>query len=533
MRSEPSPEHDGLRPRPLPSVDIALLPNEVRAARAQRVVIVSLCAVAALGGVFAAFGPQLLSRLGRRDDAEAAAATAASGEALASESEPSVLAAAPAPQAPTVPQAAVLADEPRPEDLKTSHTPDTPVAAEATPPPTSADEQPSELGGARVERKFGSANSFKDALVKAGASPTEANDLIDALQKLVDFRRGRPEQTLVFERDADSALRLFEYRAGLTEVYRVTRARDGKLRGERVNVPIEKRRIAKGTHIVGSLGQSLAALGLGPALAGAVIEAFDAKISFKKDTREGDSVKLIVDEEYVDGTFLRYGNVLAVEYSGEKAGRQQAFWFEGERGGEFYDPNGRAMHGGWLRTPLRYDHISSGYNLRRRHPILKRIIPHNGVDYSAGTGTPVWAAADGTVTFSGARGANGNLVSLKHGNGYETFYAHLWRIATGMRPGTRVKQKQVIGYVGTTGRSTGPHLHFALKRNGRFLDPASQLNGPGLPLPGAAMGRFRTAAQRLRAELERIPLATPTAITPIGSPSSEDEAAHIEEDLDL
>lgn len=483
-------------------------------------VIVTLCAAALAAGAGVAFGPELLTRLGRRGGEPPASVAIPEAVALAA---PSVADAPPATAASVVEPAA------RPEDLPT---PAMPLTAQAS---TNAASAAGDGTGAdrRTEHKFGTATSFKHALLTAGASPSEATDLIAALQKLVDFRRARPEQLLVFERDPDGTLHTFEYRASLTDIYRAKRDRDGVLRGERVTVPVERRRIAKGTHVVGSLGQSLAALGLGPALAGAVIEAFDAKISFRKDTRAGDAVKLIVDEEYVDGTFLRYGNVLAVEYMGEKAGKQQAFWFDGDRGGEFYDPNGRAMHGGWLRTPLRYDHISSGYNLRRKHPILKRVIPHNGIDYSAGTGTPVWAAADGEVTFAGARGPNGNLVSLKHGNGYETFYAHLWRIAPGIRVSTRVKQRQVIGYVGTTGRSTGPHLHFALKRHARFLDPESQLNGPGLPLPAASLARFRALAQRLRGELERIALATPTTITAIGTPSADDEAAHTEDDLDL
>jgi murein DD-endopeptidase MepM/ murein hydrolase activator NlpD len=385
----------------------------------------------------------------------------------------------------------------------------------------------------RSEHKLGNAKSFREAVIKAGASSAESAEIVASLQKLVDFRRAKPEQTLVLERASDHSLRVFEYHASLTEVYRAKRGEGGKLRGEKVNVPIERKRIAKGTHISGSLGQSLATLGLGAALAGAVIEAFDAKISFKKDTRSGDAVKIIVDEEYVDGQFLRYSNVLAVEYAGEKAGKLQAFWFDDDKGGDFYDPSGRGMHGGWLRTPLRYDHISSGYNLRRKHPILKRIMPHQGIDYSAGTGTPVWAAAAGVVTFAGKRGPNGNLISLRHDNGYESHYAHLWRIAPGMKEGVRVKQRQVIGYVGTTGRSTGPHLHFALKRGGHFLDPATQLNGPGAPLPAAAMTRFKASVQRLRSELDRIPLETPAPILPSQRDKDDGDDSNAEEEIDL
>jgi murein DD-endopeptidase MepM/ murein hydrolase activator NlpD len=222
--------------------------------------------------------------------------------------------------------------------------------------------------------------------------------------------------------------------------------------------------------------------------------------------------------------------VQAVEYSGERLGKLQAFWFEAEKGdGEFFDPTGRAVHGGWLRTPLRYDHVSSPYNLKRRHPILKRIMPHLGIDYSATVGTPVFAAANGTISFAGPRGPNGNLVSIKHDNGFESHYAHLWRIAPGIKPGVKVVQRQSIGFVGSTGRSTGPHLHFALKRGGKFLDPNSQLNSGGEMLPAAQLPRFRANVQRLRDELEQIPLAP--------APSTEDlpkaEDPPDDEDLDL
>jgi murein DD-endopeptidase MepM/ murein hydrolase activator NlpD len=420
----------------------------------------------------------------------------------------------------------VLAAGPIPASRRRAPPPErrpTPAAAEAEPSPI-------EASLVRSEHKFGRARSFRDALVFGGASPNEANELIGALQKVVDFRRGKPDDLLIFERDADKQLRSFEYRAGITEIYRAVRGENGTLRGLRLEIPIERRRVAKGTFIAGSLGHSLSALGLGRSLAGIVTEAFDGRIAFTRDTRTGDSVKLIVDEEYVDGAFLRYGNVHAIEYASERAGKLQAFWFDPEDDQpEFFDGAGRALHGGWLRVPVRYDH-SSPYNLKRRHPILKRVMPHLGIDYSASTGTPVWAAADGTVTFAGPRGPNGNLVSLRHSNGFESHYAHLWKISAGIRPGTRVTQRQVVGFVGSTGRSTGPHLHFALKRSGHFVDPASQLNGPGEPLPPAQQPRFHSTAQRARGELEHIAIAPAPTIE--RDPLKTEEAPD-DEDLDL
>jgi murein DD-endopeptidase MepM/ murein hydrolase activator NlpD len=274
-------------------------------------------------------------------------------------------------------------------------------------------------------------------------------------------------------------------------------------------VPIETRRVAGGGRVQTSLGAAFEAAGLGRALIGRFIEAFEGKVNFNTHARQGDTFRIIAEEERINGEFHGWGTVHAVEYVGERAGELRAFWFvpQGDDEGQFYEEDGRAVRGGWLRTPLRYDRISSRFDPRRMHPILRRIHPHNGVDYAAGSGTPVWATADGTISFIGPRGANGNLVALRHANGYESFYAHLSRFAGGLSRGDTVEQRQIIGYVGSTGRSTGPHLHFGLKHNGRFVDPLEEINGPGRMMPRRNLARFRTHANRLKRELRRIEVA--------------------------
>ena len=513
MLRTPDEEDLPLQHRPLPSVDIALLPHELRAVRLQRRAVVGALLLLGLAVAGLAYGKTAWSKLTgpRPQRAQSAAAT----EPLEPTGGPS--------EGPGAPRLATLISAPAGgrKSTETTHN-----NAQAAPISVVGEEG----AKSRIEYKFGRARSFREALLACGAAPAEASELIDALQKVVDFRRGKPEDRLIFERDADKQLQVFEYRAGVTEVYRAVRNESGALRGLRVEIPIERRRIAKGTFVAGTLGHSLEALGLGASLAGMVTEAFDSRISFTRDTRAGDSVKIIVDEEYVDGAFLRYGAVHAIEYASARIGKLQAFWFEPDRyGGEFFDNNARALHGGWIRTPLRYDHISSGFNLKRRHPILKRVVPHLGIDYAAGTGTPVWAAADGFVTFAGPRGANGNLVSLRHEGGFETHYAHLRKIGAGIKLGTKLKQRQALGFVGSTGRSTGPHLHFAIKRYGHFVDPSSQLNGPGAPLPSALVPKFRAAVEPLRAELEHIPLAA----APAEEPAKNEDTAEEDEDLDL
>jgi murein DD-endopeptidase MepM/ murein hydrolase activator NlpD len=358
---------------------------------------------------------------------------------------------------------------------------------------------------ARYETSFGGVPSFRGALLNAGLEPDECTAIEQALQHIVDFRRCRPEHKLIVERDENAELKHFEYHPSPTEFVEVTRGADGVYRAEQIRVKVERRPIARAASVETSIGDGLVGLGLPAGLATFFVEAFEGRINFIVQARKGDVFRIVVDEERVDGEFLRYGRVHAVEYDGQRTGKVQAFYFEpSNEPGQFYDDSGRAMQGGWLRTPLRYDRLSSRYNPRRFHPILKRTMPHLGVDYAASTGTPVWAAADGRVTFAGRRGPNGNLVTIRHSGGFETAYAHLHRIKSGIRRGTFVKQRELIGFVGSTGRSTGPHLHFGVKKFSRYIDPISELNGPGLRMAARDLPSFKTMVTDWQAQLSGI-----------------------------
>lgn len=478
----PMPERsdEGVKHRPLPSVDIPLLRDELRAQRVRRTVTLAIgAAVLVIGGVSAFFFAGSSSEEPAQEEAVAQKALtfAPDDDGLFEDGDDEVEVSEPE-----------ATEESEPEPLPDGD-------------------------GTRIVRPFGNAIGFRPALVSAGLSGAEADDVIAALDDVMDFRRCRPDHQLVIERSGEGTLRRFEYRASVTQIYEAARNEEGKLVGRQVEVPVERVRVRKGGTIASSLGGALERIGLGRTLVGVFVEVFErGKLSFATDTRSGDTFRIIVDEERLGDQFLGYGTVHAIEVRGQRLGERRAYWFEPREDlADFYDASGRAVHGGWLRTPLRYAQVSSPFNPRRRHPILRRIVPHNGVDYAAPTGTPVWAAADGVVTFVGNRGPSGNLVSLRHENGYETFYAHLHRFAPGLARGDRVRQRQIIGYVGSTGRSTGPHLHFGLKRNGRFIDPQAELNGPGRSMPSAFLGRFRRHVRALNAELDAIPVAPPSA----------------------
>jgi murein DD-endopeptidase MepM/ murein hydrolase activator NlpD len=452
---------------------MALLPNELKAQRARRIIVGTLLGALALGALLFWIARSVIPQtwtwmeeaLGNQD------------AKLAADLE------MPADLAPTAPDGGI-------EEALTE---EQALALSRSRP------------NARYETSFGGVPSFRGALLNAGLEADECAAVEQALQHIVDFRRCRPDHKLIVERDENAELKHFEYHPSATEFVEVTRGENGSFRAEQIRVKVERTPIARAASVQTSIGDGLVGIGLPAGLATFFVEAFEGRVNFAVEARKGDVFRIIVDEERVDGEFLRYGRVHAMEYDGQRTGKVQAFYFEPNNvPGQFYDDTGRAMQGGWLRTPLRYERLSSRFNPRRFHPILKRTVPHLGIDYAAPTGTPVWAAADGRVKFAGRKGPNGNLVIIRHSGGFETAYAHLHRIRGGIRPGKWVKQRELIGFVGSTGRSTGPHLHFGLKKYVRSLDPLTELNGPGLRMAARDMPSYKNAVADWQTQLSSI-----------------------------
>ncbi len=224
---------------------------------------------------------------------------------------------------------------------------------------------------------------------------------------------------------------------------------------------------------------------------------FGSVIDFSRNPRNGDNVTILVEKKYLDKSFLRYGRILMANYDG-KIVKQQAFYFktDGEQAG-YYDQEGRSLARQFLLYPLPFRGITSHFNLRRFHPILKRKVPHLGTDYAASIGTPVYASAIGIVTYAGKKGAYGLLVELKHANGYKTRYAHLSKIL--VKKGQSVSQQQTIGKVGTTGRSTGPHLHYEIIKNSTHINPTTINRGQrGKSLSNQNLKKFYEYADSLK-----------------------------------
>ena len=228
---------------------------------------------------------------------------------------------------------------------------------------------------------------------------------------------------------------------------------------------------------------------------------FGWDIDFALDIRRGDRFALVFEEIYRDGQFLRQGAILAARFV-NRGETFQAIRFDAGDGADYYSPDGRPMRKAFLRAPINFTRVSSNYNPRRLHPVTRRVRPHNGTDYAAPTGTPIWAAGDGTVIEAGYSRPNGNYIFIQHGNHIVTRYLHLSRKQ--VNRGDRVRQGQVIGNVGATGLATGPHLHYEFLVNGRHRDPRRVDLPEATPLSEDLLPKFREHAAPYLAQLDRL-----------------------------
>ena len=234
-----------------------------------------------------------------------------------------------------------------------------------------------------------------------------------------------------------------------------------------------------------------------------IAEIFMWDIDFYTDLQPGDSFRLLIEKKYLDGKFRKYGAILAAGFTNQ--GREfTAFRFEGRPGVfEYFDRNGRALKKSFLKSPLKYARVTSRFSGARMHPVLRIVRPHLGVDYAAPEGTPVVAVGSGTVISAGSSPQGGKMVRIRHAGAYETYYLHLMRIA--VRPGAQVSQSQLIGYVGSTGLSTGPHLDFRITQHGRFINPARVIFPPSPPVPADSVARFAALRDPLLRQLDATP----------------------------
>jgi murein DD-endopeptidase MepM/ murein hydrolase activator NlpD len=350
------------------------------------------------------------------------------------------------------------------------------------------------------------------ALAARKIEQPQINELIAALGSELNMRGLRPEQSFEVRLDPkDGRIRRFIFRTSAISTVEVVRASGGGLKARKQESALTTKVARVGGRIESSLIRAITKSGESAALVSMFVDLFSWDINWYNDPREGDEFRIVVEKQYLGETFHRYGPILAAEYRG-KVGRFQAFYFKPAGGtGGYFIPEGRSLRRTFLKTPLNFRRLSSKYNTKRVHPVLHTTKGHYGVDYAAGVGTPVWAAADGVVASAARSGGAGNMVVLNHAAGVSTVYMHLSRFARGLKAGQKVKQRQVIGNVGSTGLSTGPHLHYGIKVRGRYVDPLVFKVSKGEMLARADRIRFLDQLPDRMSALEAIPIQATAA----------------------
>lgn len=253
-----------------------------------------------------------------------------------------------------------------------------------------------------------------------------------------------------------------------------------------------------------SLYQAGKAAGLSDNIIMKLSYVFQWDISFALDMRLGDSFSLMYEEVYVEGEKVKEGDIVAATFNNMGRSHKAVRYSDLTGRTDYYTPSGLSMRKAFLRDPVHFSHVSSSFNLKRMHPINKRVMPHRGIDYAAKRGTPVVASGDGKVTIKRQNNASGRYVVIQHGEQYTTKYLHLNAFARGIKPGATVKQGQTIGYVGSSGWATGPHLHYEFLVGGVHRNPRTVKLPQASPVPEDEMGRFRASTNQILAQLDAI-----------------------------
>ena len=258
----------------------------------------------------------------------------------------------------------------------------------------------------------------------------------------------------------------------------------------RVERPIVSEVVRLEGEVESSLFGAMDSAGGDPELAVQIAQIYQWDIDFLRDIRKGDTFIVVADRQTVDGEFYGWGTVFATRFINDGRTLDAVVYPDDSGRLGYYDLEGQPLRKQFLRSPLKFSRVTSRFSMSRFHPVLRRRMPHYGVDYGAPTGTPVHVTADGTVTLAARNGGGGNMVTVRHTNGYVTNYLHLSRYGKGIRRGTRVSQGQVIGYVGSTGLSTGPHLDYRVTLNGKWINPLAISSPAVKPLSEDRLQRF-------------------------------------------
>lgn len=362
-----------------------------------------------------------------------------------------------------------------------------------------ADEQPGATALTHQEVvTIGKGGTLLGALVEAGVERQDAHGAIEALRPVYNPRGLRPgdEITITFEvpgNEESPVFQGFSLEPNVARTVLTARDQDGAFTATEINAPLTDETLRFEGTITSSLFEAAQAAGLSVRTTAELIRIFSFDVDFQRDIQVNDSFEVLVDRQVTAKGDMVGDPVIRFASMTLSGTRVPLYRFEDSDGFvDYYNEKGQSVRKTLLRTPINGARLSSSFGMRR-HPILGYSKMHAGSDFAAPTGTPIYAAGDGVVNFAGRKGGYGNYIQLRHTSEYSTAYAHMSRFASGMKQGARVRQGDVIGYVGTTGRSTGPHLHYEVLKAGRQVNPMSIKFPSGKMLSGKALKAFQQA----------------------------------------
>lgn len=348
---------------------------------------------------------------------------------------------------------------------------------------------------------------FKHAglVAKQWAPLLDLGDTVDPLRQL------QPGDTLTIRKTPDNRLAALRFPIDAVDTLSITR-RGEQLHADIVQLHSQTRRLSARGTVDGSLAQALAEAGVPAEVSAQMADIYRYRANLSRHMHPGDQFSVIYDAEFADGERVAAGPVIAASITtGDST--LNAFRARDARGRpHYYDSDGQPYEPAISRYPLHYTHVSSSFNPGRVHPILRIRRPHNGVDLAAPRGTPIKAAADGKITFTGRKRGYGRLIELEHFDGYATSYSHMSRLASDLKKDQRVSRGQIIGYVGATGVATAPHLHFEIHKDGIPHNPMTMKLPDGVALADKRLALFSSRIQPLIARLEGAPNMNRTLI---------------------
>jgi murein DD-endopeptidase MepM/ murein hydrolase activator NlpD len=373
-------------------------------------------------------------------------------------------------------------------------------AISAAPAPAAGEEPPA---GVWQEVTVKSGDSLAVIFDRLGLTPQQLHNLLAQGGAAHNLKNIYPGQTFSVLISAERGLEKLTYRIDELSTLEVTRNGDDFEISTSHRTPERHVNNASGT-ITSSLFEDGQKAGMSDRLIMELANIFGWDIDFALDIRSGDQFTVLYEELFLDGESIGNGEIIAAEFI-NRGKAYQAFRYT-DKGGktDYYSLDGKSMRKTFLRTPVEFSRISSRFSLGRKHPILNRIRAHKGVDYAASTGTPIKATGNGKIVHRGKKGGYGNTIILQHGTQYSTLYAHMSKFRNGLKTGSHVQQGQIIGYVGSSGLATGPHLHYEFRVDGVHRDPL-RVKLPGAePLDTKYMADFKGKADSLIAKLELV-----------------------------